>query len=103
MGKFKPSRPDAAARRDLGERMAERLMDAALSGPSSVDLPDYCGECRYYQKELQGVRYGRCHRNPPEVPEPLFDEVIADVTDFGYLRPPVFPEDTGCGEGERGF
>lgn len=100
--KYKPT-----ASPDLQDRIAEAMLQKFIGGGGSSDspdapLPDSCGECRFFHK-AEGAGYGRCYRNPPDVPEPLFDEAIADVTDFGYLRPPVFPEDTGCGEGEKGF
>lgn len=87
------------------EQMSMKLLNALIEksgGEGSPDwnLPDYCGECRFYHKE-GGHSVARCHRNPPEVPEPLYSSDVEKLADFEYLRPPVMPEDVACGDGIR--
>lgn len=108
MAKNKAARASSGPSPEFTQRMTEKLIEHAFSGGESKesvtvevkDLPDYCGECRYFYKSA-GRAVSRCHRNPPEVPEPLYDSVLDGLADFEYLRPPVMPEDVACGDGER--
>lgn len=106
MAKSKPARPHGnGLSPEFTQRMTEKLIENAIGGggasePESKDLPDYCGQCRFFHKG-GGHTVPRCHRNPPEMPMPLYDVDLDGVGDFEYLRPPVMPEDVACGEGER--